>query len=573
MNKAIIDDALATGADEAVESAGLFAHPATWWGACVFVVALALLVGLPGIDRTPLDSHEIFVAQSVREMSARGDWLVPYFNGIPRLNKPPLNYWLTGLVAVLDGALPDVAPAHARLVSVVAGVGTLLATMWLGALLYGRETAILAGLVLVSSAGYFSFTHDARPDLLYTFFTSVMLVAAVQALRAQPVPAPLWGSAGLVWLAFAGATLTKGPHLPLFALLGLSVQAALVARSARTPWRALRVWPGLLLALLPAAAWWGWLRLQIDPATLGHSQLAGSLLTPAWRRFGDPYYLYRPLQLLLPWLPLVLLALGGLHLRDGRRHTGWLWWPLLVAAVALSCGRQYRYFYLLPLIAPLTLAFTRPVVVLLRSPLGAWSRQLAQLGIVLQVLLALACAAWVLVESGRLRWLTPPILATLGGSVLAYVVWRMLTRTATDDTDPPGRRAYAALAATAAFIAAIWPGAAWTGVVWSRERVDGQALCALAAAEVRGGRPLATLGVSPTLYVYATNTRVPELATGAEVAALVATHGAMALVVHSDRLGELGQEVVVSEIVRVKRGSRDDVLVRVTRGSPAAPDQ
>jgi len=560
MNKAIIDDALADGAEAAQASAGLFGQRVAWWGACALIGLLALLVALPAIDRLPLDSHEIFVAQSVREMSARGDWLLPYFNGQPRLNKPPMNYWLTGLVAALDGALPDVAPAHARLVSVGAGLGTLFLCMWLGVLLYGRQTAVLAGLVLVSSAGYFSFTHDARPDLLYSFFTTAMIVAAVQALRGASRPRL---AAGLAWLAFAGATLTKGPHLPAFALLGLWVQAALAARSAGAPSRALRLWPGLPLALLPALAWWGWLRLQIDASTLGHSQLAGSLLTPAWQRFGDPYYFYRPLQLLLPWLPLVLLALGGLGRRDGRRHTGWLWWPLLVAVVALSCGRQYRYFYLLPLIAPLTLVFTRPVVALLRGALGAWPRQLVQLGIVLQILLALACAGWVLVESGRQRWLTPPILATLGGGVLAYAVWRALTRAAADEAEPAGRRAYAALAATAAFVAAIWPGAAWTGVVWSRERFDEQALCAQAAAEVRGGRPLATLGVSPTLYVYATNTRVPELASGTEAAALVATHGALALVVHSDRLPELESALIVTEIARAKRGSRDDVLVSV----------
>ncbi len=563
MNKAIIDDVLEASAEEAAESAGLFDGRLTWWGSCLFLCALALLVALPAIERVPLDSHEIFVAQSVREMSARGDWLLPYFNGAPRLNKPPMSYWLTGLVAGVAGALPDVAPIHARLVSVGAGLGTLLLTLWLGVMLYGRQTAALAGLVLVSSAGYFSFTHDARPDLLYAFFTTALLVAAVHALRRPEEASPRWAAASFVWLAFACATLTKGPHLPALALLGLYVQAALLARSLRAPWRALRVWPGVLLAVLPVAAWWGWLRLQIDPSTLGHSQLAGSLLTPAWTRFGNPYYLYRPLQLLLPWLPLALLALGGLWLRDGRRHTGWLWWPLCVAAVALSFGRQYRYFYLLPLIAPLTLAFTRPAVVLLRSPLGAWPRQLAQLGLVLQTLLALACAAWVLVEGGRLRWLTPPILATLGGGVLAYVVWRVFARRRDDESVVPGLRAYAALAATGAFIAAIWPGAAWTGVVWSRERFDEQALCERAAAEVRGGRPLATLGVSPTLYVYATNTRVPALVTAAEAAALVATHGALALVAHSERLPELVQDLTVTELARAKRGRHDDVLLRL----------
>lgn len=555
MNKAVIDEVLAAGGQDAQA----FAQRWQWWGLCLLLCLLGLVVALPALDRIPLDSHEIFVAQSVREMSARGDWLVPYFNGEPRLNKPPMNYWLTGLVAGLAGALPDVSPGHARGVSVLAGLGTLLLCLHLGAVLYGRQTALLAGLVLVSSAGYFSFTHDARPDLLYAFFTSLTYVAAVHVLRTTETSrmplAPL-----LLWFGFAAATLTKGPHMPALALVGLYLHAALGTRTLRGPLRALRVWPGLVIAAVPVLAWWGWLRLQLDPAVFKHSQLAGTLLTPVWSRLGDPYYLYRPLQLLLPWLPLAGLALGAYALRDARRDTGWLWWPLLVTAVALSFGRQYRYFYLLPLIVPLTLALARPTVTLLRAALGAWPRQLLQLGLVLQALLAFACAGWVLVESGRIAWLTPPILATCGGAAAAWVTWRMLCRVAADE---PGVRGYALLAATAVFIAAVWAGAGWTGVVWSKERFDAQALCEQAIDEVRAGRPLATLGISPTLYVYATNTRVPALSTGAEVGALAAAHGAIALMVHSDRLAELHPPLVATEIARVTRGRRDDVLVRV----------
>ena len=36
-------------------------------------------------------------------MAERADWLVPYFNGEPRLTKPPLSYWATGGAAWIDG--------------------------------------------------------------------------------------------------------------------------------------------------------------------------------------------------------------------------------------------------------------------------------------------------------------------------------------------------------------------------------------------------------------------------------------------------------------------------------------
>src|SRR5262249_21335310 len=40
-----------------------------------------------------LDPDEARYAQTTREMMERGDWAVPYFNGEPRLKKPPLYHW------------------------------------------------------------------------------------------------------------------------------------------------------------------------------------------------------------------------------------------------------------------------------------------------------------------------------------------------------------------------------------------------------------------------------------------------------------------------------------------------
>jgi len=555
MNKEVIDEVLA---GQRPVRDGFLYGTAAWWCCCALLFALALVVALPGIDRIPLDSHEIFVAQTTREMSARGDWLVPYFNGMPRLNKPPMNYWLTGIVAAGAGSLPEVAPVHARLVSVGAGLGLLALTLWLGARLYDRATALIAALVLVSSAGFFSFTHDARPDLLYAFFTSALLAAGIAALRGIDDATQGRAAVYAMWGSFALATLTKGPHMPALALLGLTVNAALTTRRPRAVWHALRPLHGCVIVALPALAWWGWLRLQVDAETLGNSQLAGSLLAPAWSRLG-PYYLYRPLELLLPWLPLLVLALGGLVLRPARRDTGWLWWPLLVAAVGLSFGSQFRHFYMLPLMVPLVLALARPLAVLFGAALRPWPRQLLQLALVVQGLLAVACAGWVLVASGRIAYLTPPILGLLAGLVSSLVAWRSLRAR---DEGAPAMRGLAALAAIAVFVAWIWPGAALTGVLWSRERFDGQALADAASAEVKSGRRLITLGVSPSLFVYAANAPVQAVGDGAQVAALAA-EGPLAAVVRADRLAELSPPLVIAEVRRARRGSRDDVLVRV----------
>jgi predicted membrane-bound mannosyltransferase len=47
------------------------------------------------VSFTPVifDDNEGLYADAVREMHARGDWLVPMSNGFPRVQKPPLVYW------------------------------------------------------------------------------------------------------------------------------------------------------------------------------------------------------------------------------------------------------------------------------------------------------------------------------------------------------------------------------------------------------------------------------------------------------------------------------------------------
>src|SRR5436309_792932 len=85
------------------------------WGAAL-VMLCAAVVSTAGMVRLPLDEHEVFVAQTARQMMDSGDWVVPWFGGVPRLNKPPLSYWLTMLAAWASGAR-DIQPWHARLPS------------------------------------------------------------------------------------------------------------------------------------------------------------------------------------------------------------------------------------------------------------------------------------------------------------------------------------------------------------------------------------------------------------------------------------------------------------------------
>lgn len=527
-----------------------------WRFGCAALVALCVLVGGARLTTLPLDSHEIFVAQTVHEMSVRGDWIVPYFNGRPRLNKPPLSYWATGLVAHLAGDLPRVAPWHARLVSLLAGLGLLICTVLTAALVFDRLTALVAGGLVASSAGLFTFMHDARPDMLYAFCTSAMVLGiAWSACRPASRGRALCGGVGLLWLSFALATLTKGPHVPALTLAG----AALALRRVHGSWAAaaeiLRPGRGFALAVLVGLPWWAWLKLRLAGIDLEATQLGGALLTPALARLGDPYYFYRPLQLILPWLPLAALALIGLSRRIRPPLLGFVGYPLLVVCLGLSFGRQFRFFYLLPLLGLLAIAIAALLVAIARSgsvPRWGW----AVVGM-LQGGIVLACGAWVMMHAGD-AWLGPTVLLAVG-TACALLAVRYL------NPGPGIARAFAALVVWMSFA---WPAAALTGALWNAERYAAVDLARTAASRLAPDTPLVTLDISPTVFVYYCGRQVTELAHPDELATLLARNPRIGLVTRDTRLASLAASFDVDLLGRARRGDGDDVLVRLGRKVP-----
>ncbi len=520
-----------------------------WWGACALLCALCGFAGLVRMREIPLDSHEIFVAQTTREMSLRGAWVVPYFNGEPRLNKPPLSYWAAGAVASLAGDLPAVAAWHVRLVSVLAGVGLLLATLGLGAVVFDRVTALVAGGLLVSSAGFFSFLHDARPDLLYAMWVAVMLTALAWRTLRPAARGAGWPAVGVLWLAFAGATLTKGPHVPGLVLLG----SALYLRHTLGQWRAvkhtLQPLAGLALVGVLCAPWWWALSTQLDVARVEVSQLGGTLLIPAASRVGDPYYFYRPLQLILPWLPFALLALGlaGAQAKV-RARTGFLLYPLVAVCVGLSFGHQYRFFYVLPLLGVMVLLIAAPLVAAIRlRGVPAWLLKVTGF---MQLAALLACMTWTVRHAAAV--LPAVIACLLAGVVCAgLAAWRL-----------PCSRALRMIIALTLGMSFVWPAAALTGALWDFERYGSHHQAALAARVLAPGTPLVTLGVSPTVYVYYSARAVPEVSVAALAALLRASPtGSLGVVTREQHLSALTAQFSFEILDRYRRGDQDDVLV------------
>jgi 4-amino-4-deoxy-L-arabinose transferase-like glycosyltransferase len=527
--------------------------PRTFGAAAAGLALVAVLLGLPGASSLPLDMHEIYVAQTAREMAERGDWIVPYFNGEPRLNKPPLSYWLAGALAWAAGDLPRIAEWHARAVSIAAGAVLVLVTVAMGALVLGRASALLGGLLLAASAGLFSALHDARPDPLYAALSMAALAALAWSAERAAAGVSTWPAAAALWLAVAAATLAKGPHLPALMLVGGVIHLRREGRGWAEIARIARPLAGLAVAAALAAPWWLVVATRLPEGQLAASQLSGRLLLPSLAHLGNPYFFYRPLEMLVPWLPLVLLALApGFAARQTR--WGWILWPLGVSLAGLSLAPQQRLVYALPLLGLMALALAHALAPLAGGALDARGRRLAWIALVLQ----LAIAAGLLGFAAYRTAPAAPLLAWAGTAAALGFAAALLALGAR-----AGRAPLAALGAAAALAAAAWPigtpGAAW----WSAERFEARSLARLAAERLPAGAVLATFDVNPAAYIYYSGRRVHVLDSERALAERLAGQGRVFLATRVRHLGALSARHAVQVIARGRRAGEEEALVLV----------
>lgn len=266
--------------------------------------ALALLVVLPGLLLYPCLAFPLFdpdegrYAEIPREMLARGEWVVPYLQGEPYLDKPPLFYWLVmvsyRLFGVSDGA--------ARLVPALALHGTLLTAYLFGRRALGGRAAFVGALLLGLAPGFIGMGRLLILDGLLTFWVTLTLVALFQSLNKNHLQ---WGWWLLAALACGLGVLTKGPIAllltapPIWLHRRLTGAPRLAGRAARVAY--------LAIVLAVALPWYVAVCLRL-PTFARHFLWEHNVL-----RFLAPFdhlepvWFYAPV-LLLGLLPATFLA-------------------------------------------------------------------------------------------------------------------------------------------------------------------------------------------------------------------------------------------------------------------------
>ena len=392
----------------------------------LITLAAGALVFLVGLGQTGvIDETPALFAASARRMRDSGDWLVPWVNGLPRYDKPPLVYWLMATVYSLPGRMlwDPAGSLAARLPSAIASIGVMLlladtVLRWPPSSSPPDNTRSVA----FSSALAFALGPLAliwgRTEVSDALFSGLLAVGLLLAWRTYACPrGPSWHW----WPPLALATLTKGPVALVLGALTLGLFAALQGDAPRLVQR-LRPGRGLLLAMLAAAPWYGVVLLREGNAYwqsfFGYHNLQRFTRVVNNHQQGWWYFGALLLVASLPYTPLLLLGLKRALLQPrpaapeaslGRFAAGWL--LAVLVFFSLSATKLPSYWL------PATPAAALLVSLALGGRPGAADRngRLALSGSALLLLLLSvglgAAPLWV-------RWIEDPSVPDLPGAIL-----------------------------------------------------------------------------------------------------------------------------------------------------------
>jgi 4-amino-4-deoxy-L-arabinose transferase-like glycosyltransferase len=210
--------------------------------------ALLLLTVVPAVLLYPCLSFLLFepdegrYAEIPREMLIRGEWVVPYLQGEPYLDKPPLLYWLV----IGSYRLFGVHDWSARLVPAFAVHACLFVTYLLGRRSLGERAAFWGAVALCLAPGFISVGRLLVLDGLLALWVTLAILAAFEAQRENHLQRGWW----LLAAAACGlGVLTKGPVAVVLIVPPLWLHRWLTGRSGPIGWRGAVAFAGVVMAV------------------------------------------------------------------------------------------------------------------------------------------------------------------------------------------------------------------------------------------------------------------------------------------------------------------------------------
>ncbi len=266
-----------------------------------------------------------------QDMAISGDWITPRLWGSAWFEKPPLLYWLQA-VAYQLGLRDELA---ARLPVALGSIAFLLFFFWILRREFGERTALMATLILGTSAGWLAYSFVAVTDLL---MSATLFAALLLCLSAKPQVIAAGILLGL-------SVLAKG-LVPLVLFVP-------VVWLWRNHWKDLWRLGGVALAV--SLPWYA-----LCTARNGTAFLNEFFVKHHFARFAtdslqhvQPFWYYIPILIagLFPWSPLIPALFRNWPDPRHRFLLLWLAWGWLF----FSISRNKLPGYVLPLLLPLSI--------------------------------------------------------------------------------------------------------------------------------------------------------------------------------------------------------------------------
>ncbi len=293
------------------------------------VFSIALLVCTSFIGLYPIYIlDEARNSEAAREMLVSGNYIVPFFNGELRTDKPPLHYFFMTLGYQLFG----VNAFGARFFSGVFGALTFLITYRNVKRWQNASIAWITVTILASSLFFVQEFHLAVPDPYLIFFVTLSLFSFYNLYKTRQ-----WQWIIVFYSAIAFGLLSKGPIA--LALPGLVIPIFLAFKKEFNLSTILRLRPflGLLLILLIAAPWY----YQVHLATEG-IWTEGFFLDHNISRFGAEkeghggLFIITPLYVILGLLPFSVFAIQAFRkVWEVRKEHDFVWFSWIIAIVTI----------------------------------------------------------------------------------------------------------------------------------------------------------------------------------------------------------------------------------------------
>lgn len=388
--------------------------------AWLLLLLLTAILYLPGTGEIPLmDRDEPRFAHATMEMMQRDTWLIPYFNGEYRFDKPPLTYWWMRLHYLLLG-FNELA---ARLHSVVAAWLVALVVFGTGKRLFSPTAGWWAAVGWLTCLQALIHGRLCVADMPMVLCVTLAMAALLELLTGPDEPGRRFpGAWWQLWLSIGAGFLAKGPIALLVPVLAVLLWRFAFWRKP-APWRRLGMAWGLLMALAIVAAW-GIPALMQTHGLFWKVGMGEHVVKRGTQAFNGrvvlPFYYFATAFLsLLPWIAFLPLVWKHLRASWNAQTTLLLGWFTAPYLIFLAYATQLPH-YVMPGFPGFFLLLGATLAAAPAQRGISWGRfgwiYAALMALVAMVVLSLAWAGpWVTV--GPLRW----VLTAGAGLLLALV--------------------------------------------------------------------------------------------------------------------------------------------------------